>query len=76
MKVHYTAIDEFVEQHEDMEWDGWTVIHDVPNQAAWMKATGVQKGNTWYLRHRVEPNENGFYHFKKSPRRKDGTGKD
>ena len=72
MKIHYSKIDDFVEQHDQLDWDGWTVIHDVPNQAAWMRPSGVQKGGTWYMRYRIEPNENGFYVFSKGLGRADG----
>lgn len=63
MRIHYKQIDDFVENNPNMSWDGWTVLVDIPNNAAWMSTTGVQKDGQWYRRHRIEPNENGFYEF-------------
>lgn len=64
IKIGYDGIEDFVKQYDHMEWDGWNVIVDIPNHAAWSKKDGVQKDGTWFVRRRIEPNERGFWEFK------------
>ncbi len=53
-------MEQIVETHDTLSWDGWTVIETKPSTTAWMSPQGAYQNGKWVVRKRYEW-DNGWH---------------
>lgn len=49
-----------VSNNNQLSWDGWTVVHSVPNPVAWRNPLGALVKGKWYVQKRYTPGAKGW----------------
>jgi len=53
-------MENIVESHKSLSWDGWDVIQTQPDPIGWKKMNGAFINDSWHTQNRFEPTEQGW----------------
>ncbi len=54
------VMEDIVAQRNDLEWDGWDVVHINPRASSFMKPKAVFRNGEWHVATRYPVNEDGW----------------